>query len=184
MMTSPGVKLKGKRGGNRTRQTYTECKVCGQLFGPLDRLSRRFCSRECGYKGRVTNRKKGKHYPHLQRAETRSCEICKKPFRAIKDFIGRKQKYCSYECRRTRKGLITPENILARNSKKYQNWRISIFQRDFFTCQQCGDSRGGNLHAHHIFPFSKFHELRLSLNNGITLCKLCHELLHTSKKLN
>lgn len=72
------------------------------------------------------------------------------------------------------KGGITPVNKLIRGSIEYKLWRGSVFERDQFTCQDCGDGRGGNLQAHHIRPFSLFPELRFAIDNGITLCKECH----------
>lgn len=92
--------MEKKRGGNKRPQTFRDCKQCGQRFGPLERLSRVYCSKDCWYKTAQTipSKKLGKKYPHLQRAETRDCEYCKKPFRAVKDFKTKKQKYCSAEC--------------------------------------------------------------------------------------
>lgn len=71
------------------------------------------------------------------------------------------------------KGGITPKNRLIRTSKKYQEWRLAVFQRDNFTCQKCG-RRGGDLEPHHSLSFSEFPELRFELWNGITLCSKCH----------
>lgn len=76
------------------------------------------------------------------------------------------------------KGGITSEYLKIRTSAEYLEWRNKIFERDNFTCQHCGDNRGGNLHAHHIKSFAEFPELRLEINNGLTLCSKCHELVH------
>lgn len=65
-----------------------------------------------------------------------------------------------------------------RFSARYKQWRYDVFVRDKFTCQKCGDNRGGNLCAHHIKPFADFPELRFELNNGLTLCTSCHEQEH------
>ena len=71
-------------------------------------------------------------------------------------------------------GGITPINLAIRNSKEYAIWRLSVFERDKFTCRGCG-ARGGDLHAHHVLSFSKFPNHRFDINNGLTLCKDCHK---------
>jgi len=65
-----------------------------------------------------------------------------------------------------------------RKSAKSDNWRKSVFERDNYTCQHCGDSKGGNLNAHHIIPFSVDKSLRFDISNGITLCDKCHRKEH------
>jgi len=65
--------------------------------------------------------------------------------------------------------------LLLRRSLRYKEWRKAIFQRDNYTCQKCGDSRGGNLVADHIKSFALYPELRYDITNGRTLCKKCHK---------
>lgn len=72
------------------------------------------------------------------------------------------------------KGGITEENHKLRNSIEYRLWRESVFARDSWTCQECGQS-GGNLNADHIKPFALFPELRFAIDNGLTLCVPCHK---------
>ena len=107
---SGDIKIKTRKdnkvGGNRKPQTYRYCVICGKLFGPLKRLSQLCCSKECGYKKRKRDgsKKRGKHYPHLRRAEQKICPICGKIFYGVKERNGklggkiRLQKYCSKEC--------------------------------------------------------------------------------------
>ena len=61
---------------------------------------------------------------------------------------------------------------------EYQEWRKAVYERDNYTCQICGDDRGGNLEAHHVRSFKDFPELRYDTDNGVTLCKACHRELH------
>lgn len=65
-----------------------------------------------------------------------------------------------------------------RRTPEYKEWRNTVFLRDNYTCQSCGDNKGGNLNAHHIKPYATNPELRLDISNGITLCKLCHTKHH------
>uniref|UniRef100_A0A6M3K6B6 Putative HNH endonuclease n=1 Tax=viral metagenome TaxID=1070528 RepID=A0A6M3K6B6_9ZZZZ len=101
------------------------------------------------------------------------------------------------------KGGITNIYDTVRTSDEYKDWRNSVYKRDNYICQDCGDNRGGNLEAHHIKPFaiilqeflqiySQFspiedketlvrlaisYEPFWNINNGQTLCIECHNLL-------
>jgi hypothetical protein len=75
------------------------------------------------------------------------------------------------------KGGITEENHLARCSVEFKEWRKQVFERDKYTCQNCGDKKK-YLHPHHIKDFANHVELRFNVDNGITLCKDCHMKLH------
>ena len=77
---------------------------------------------------------------------------------------------------------------LLRHGSKSKQWIKDVFTRDKFICQKCGKT-GCCLEAHHIKPFSViFIENNITtyeeainceelwdINNGITLCKDCHE---------
>lgn len=71
-------------------------------------------------------------------------------------------------------GGISSERDKVKQSEEYKKWRKDVYERDNYTCQCCGDKSGHNLEAHHILNFSDHEELRYDINNGITLCKNCH----------
>jgi len=75
------------------------------------------------------------------------------------------------------KGGITPSRIRVRNSLEMRLAREECFERDDYTCQSCGE-RGGQLNAHHIWPFHRFSHLKFDVNNLVTLCKKCHDEFH------
>lgn len=71
------------------------------------------------------------------------------------------------------KGGISKENARFRTSVEYKLWRDSVYNRDDYTCQVCR-KRGVVLNAHHIKKFCDYPELRLEIDNGISLCESCH----------
>jgi 5-methylcytosine-specific restriction endonuclease McrA len=54
-------------------------------------------------------------------------------------------------------------------------WARLVKHRDN-KCVECGSV--DELHAHHVKSFIKHPELRYDVNNGITLCRICHNLHH------
>lgn len=59
-----------------------------------------------------------------------------------------------------------------RRSPQYYQWRKKVFERDGYTCQQCGSTQ--RLNGHHIKPILDYPELIFDTTNGITLCEQCH----------
>lgn len=95
------------------------------------------------------------------------------------------------------KGGTSPLPHLLRTNFQYRQWRSDVFTRDGFTCVLCGDSRGGNLHAHHCQKtlLEIITEYRIettehaascealwNINNGMTLCDKCHRQVHSKKR--
>jgi hypothetical protein len=124
---------------------------------------------------------------HSEEAKEKKSEIMKKEYLSgnrISYWAGKKQPL-SMRLKRSEsnsgdkcykwKGGISSENEILRKSIEYRLWREAVFARDNFTCQKCA-VRGGQLNAHHIKQFSQFPELRLAIDNGITLCEACHLL--------
>lgn len=147
-------------------QEWHQCE-CGKWFHP-DRLSKKYCSQECHYKYMPKGGKKGKKYPHTQRARIAICPVCGKEFRAIHEYKDRKSVYCSKECwakrgKRVKRIVRTPE---------FRKWKSEVFKRDNFTCQMCGAKT--TLEAHHIKEKVNFPELEYDVDNGICLCHDCH----------
>ena len=73
------------------------------------------------------------------------------------------------------KGGITPLRKKLYFSEEYKKWRMGVFLRDNFTCQFCG-IKGVYLEAHHIKKWANYPKLRFDINNGVSLCSLCHNL--------
>ena len=72
-------------------------------------------------------------------------------------------------------GGIASERDKIKNTSQYKQWVQDVFERDNYTCQCCGNS-GVYLEAHHLYNFSEYPDLRMDINNGITLCHNCHSI--------
>jgi len=83
------------------------------------------------------------------------------------------------------KGGKTPKRRRLRQGIEFKLWREAVFKRDNWTCQECG-VRGGTtqLHPHHIKSFAEYPELRFAIDNGLTLCAVCHQIEHGQIKLS
>jgi len=117
------------------------------------------------HKKKISLAKKGKSYQEIGR--TPMSEITKRK-------IGESHKG---EKSVNWKGGITPINKKVWRSLKMKLWRKSVFSRDNYTCRKC-KQLGGRLQPHHIFNFAEHSELRTKIDNGVTLCDICHRKFH------
>lgn len=73
------------------------------------------------------------------------------------------------------RGGVTPERV------KITKWAASVAKdvrtRDGGRCLKCGSSR--KLHSHHVLPVHSHPERAYDIDNLATLCRLCHNTLHT-----
>jgi len=67
-----------------------------------------------------------------------------------------------------------PNNIY--ETRRYKTWRAKVFKRDKHSCRLCGLTNC-YIEAHHIHKKSMYQHLMYRLNNGITLCAPCHDLV-------
>ena len=69
---------------------------------------------------------------------------------------------------------ILAEKGRLRGRQEWKEWRKYIFVRDKYVCQECG-CIGGRLEPHHILPLRIDIKKVYDVNNGITLCRPCHQ---------
>lgn len=135
------------------------------------------CSRECSYKrrGRILGDYNKDKSPWNKERTLSKEHIEKLSISHISKGLGNKNGF-KKEHIPWNKGIgnKTSEVKKIRTSKTYKEWRKSVFERDNYICQNCGQI-GGRLNAHHIKPFSIFPKLRLEMENGKTLCEKCHK---------
>jgi hypothetical protein len=146
------------------------CNYCKKEFN--GRKENKYCSRICRNKGRTVTeetRNKFSVFHSTRRRNPRSVETKQKismAFTKDKEFIG----FRKNELERLRR------------SEEYEKWRVSVYERDSYSCVLC-HKIGGYLEAHHIKSFAKFPEVRFDINNGITVCKYCHSKIDKHRRI-
>lgn len=138
-----------------------------------------------------------------------NCNYCNKEIRKPpRDYKRAKKHFCNKECEMSYrrefgskgkehhnyKNGLSPLYQALRTSVEYKEWRNAVFERDGFRCKLC--EKGGMLNAHHVIKVktilleNNIHNLSEArkckalwdINNGITLCEDCHDILHSSRK--
>ena len=94
--------------------------------------------------------------------------------------LGENHLYCSQECKDScsiyNVKYDPAEASHGASALRNPEWAQLVKERDGFTCQKCGDM--GDVQAHHIEPVALHPELSDDLDNGLTLCKSCHQAVH------
>ena len=155
------------------------CVVCGTKFKST--VTSKYCSRKC----------QGLDSENKIKTE---CSICGKEIYRIPAMIARhKRHYCSENCKNEgfskyysgenaywyNSNKSEEERIVGRKIPSYFRWRRLVYERDNYCCRICGCKENDKLNAHHIMNYSEYEELRVDVNNGITMCKECHKDFHT-----
>lgn len=74
--------------------------------------------------------------------------------------------------------LTDKERNYKRLIEGYSEWRLSVYERDKYTCQCCESNESGKLKAHHLNSYHWAKDERIDIDNGITLCEDCHKDFH------
>jgi hypothetical protein len=70
-------------------------------------------------------------------------------------------------------------HITDRSDREVAIWRRNVLLRDGNVCQNCGTSE--KIEAHHIMAWIDFPYARLVEENGIALCRSCHDHVHAGR---
>lgn len=167
-----------------------QCTQCsnGYHVVPARVATTKFCSVACRATWRSANWN-GATHPRWLRDELREkhCEHCGKLFGITGNVaIFRRQKFCSKGCADVgglrHEGKAHPNyKPAARRRKrpsKQASWSRRVIGRDGGVCQRCGVT-GVEMHAHHVIPYAAGDARCWDLENGETLCYLCHWAEHT-----
>jgi hypothetical protein len=59
--------------------------------------------------------------------------------------------------------------------KADRTWMMAVFKRWGWNCEVCGEP---SYQAHHYFYKGSYPQVRYDTDNGISICRRCHFLLH------
>lgn len=135
--------------------------------------------------------KKGKKYPHLQRAAVRNCTVCGVEFRAIKDHKNYQQKRCSSNCyqqdwienirptMRDNPGVKGEENTSWKGDDVSYSGLHKWIERELGKpkeCWRCGDK------SNRKYEWASIeHKYERDTDNWVRLCTPCHRYIDTIK---
>jgi len=162
------MRIKDKTTGRFVSGNLTKnCAICGiSIKVKLCRFKRtKYCSDKCRFVSMVGRKQDEKWIANRIKGMTgkkRSLDFKK---RCSELHIGSRNPQW--------RGGVSSERILLSNSPEYKQWRKNVFIRDNYICVKCGD-RGKELNADHIIPWWMDTQKRLNIDNGQTLCVLCH----------
>ncbi len=182
-----------KKDRNKLTGKYFNCLVCGKSFYRYPSFIKgghyKYCSYVCSGKARIGT----ENFHNIDKGHTviYKCQECNKEKKvSLSEYKQAKNHFCSMKCAgvyqgKTKsgynhwnwKGGISGEDKLLRQTPEYNQWRLLVYKRDYYTCQECGNKHI-NIVAHHIKSFSEFEDLRFGVDNGITLCRSCHKKVH------
>lgn len=154
------------------------CENCNKEY-KTSHKQQKFCSLDCRNKS-------------FEDSVNTECDTCGKYFLKKKNQYNRsKHHYCSIECMSVGYiGMFTGKlngNYIhgkseelyqkGRNDIGYKRWKRNVIQRDKNRCRLCHTDR--ELVAHHLDGYNWCVEKRVDVNNGVTLCKGCHDGFHS-----
>jgi len=160
-----------------------KCEVCHKSFiVHRYRSTQRFCSCKCRAKILLP--------PSRGTSVEIVCKKCGRKKRIKTSYYNQsKNHFCSSKCSNAYlgklhsgknhwnwKGGVSRKNH-RRETSKYKLWRKAVYQRDFWTCQDCGVKQKHPI-AHHLKDWKEYPKLRYSVKNGITVCRSCHKKRH------
>ena len=173
----------------------TKCSCCGKALivtnYKIKNNKEIFCSRKCYGEWRKTHCT-GENSANFNSVITK-CDYCGKEFlTCLSKTKHGKHHFCSISCKSKWQSInlvgengcnykpnLTDEDRQERRLiEGYSKWVYNVKFKYKFTCQCCGDNKGGNLESHHLNSYNWDKENRTNIDNGVCLCKKCHKLFH------
>jgi len=154
--------------------------IAGKRFGRLTAVRRVkrerdvahwLCQCDCGNTSVVS-------YAHLSTGHTQSCGCYSRESSSV-----RAKQLVKYGADHPRwRTDLTEEDRDRRRDRRHKEWSRAVLERDGYRCAIC--STRGILHAHHLYSYKTYPELRYELLNGVSLCDTCHRRFHKAMGYN
>jgi hypothetical protein len=191
------------KGLKTAKDKHYKCSYCGKDFIDNKHKNIKYCSRKCSSKSQVNKEIKSSTRNKISQALMKYYKtntVSMKTRIKISNSLKGKKSYLWKDGR-------YPIVMVIRDVMKYKLWRKEVFERDNYTCYECG-KMGVYLVAHHIKSFSKIMDDFLKkhstlspikdrdvlidlankydpfwdIDNGVTYCKNCHAKIEAKKR--
>lgn len=159
-----------------SRKAWNKGKKCPQLSGKNNGMYR---------KKRLDVIRLNKSKKHIE--QVRNFHLGRKRSLSTRRLIGEKSKesnlkkgWWKREKNPAWKGGITYIRNKLVSYYDYKVWRDFILKRDDYQCLMCLSKK--DLQVHHIIPVYENKKKIIDIDNGLTLCKYCHKMMHYPNK--
>jgi 5-methylcytosine-specific restriction endonuclease McrA len=150
------------------------CERCGKDFPNVNWVKvRKFCSKQCMDASERISRQRSEKRMGFQFTEESKRKMSRSHWGQKTTQVG--------ENHHAWKGGISKNKKRDFLSREVLNWRLEVFERDGYQCQDCGKegnrkygTKGIGLDACHIKAWKAHPTLRFKVSNGRTLCRRCH----------
>lgn len=176
---------------------YCRCK-CGNITEVAERNLDGGRTRSCGKCGKYPPRKRTPAKPGLKFGRLKLLEFSHKDTHS--NYYWKCECECgnitiakygdmplgliqSCGCLQRNPNLTDEERAASRNIPGYDKWKRAVKQRDNYECQVCGYDEPWALHVHHLNAYHSFHDQRVEIANGMTLCEYHHNDYHSWSEL-
>lgn len=177
---------------SQKQRVMTKCCYCEKEYEVVkcnyNKNKFNYCSDKCrqnGHGSEILGENNGRYNSIKVQCEHCGKDIFRRESKIVeRNFCGRK---CYSEYRKIHyskenhscwnPNISDEERLNKRKCEEYYNWRDSVFERDNYTCQCCGEDTHNN-NAHHLNGYNWDIDNRTNVDNGITLCYTCHSNFH------
>jgi hypothetical protein len=162
----------------KNKSKLINCNICNkQVKKTFSQIKRgaKYCSKKCFSEAQLITLK-GKGNPFFGKNHSKKTKE-----KISLSTLGKPKYWLRREKSKFWRGGVSKRNNRNRNkvmaTLEYRNFRRFVLERDDYNCQLCGSK--DNLEVHHLKSYEENPDLKFIVENGQTLCNICHRKTDT-----